>query len=40
MYIENQEQHHINKTFKEEYLEFLKRFQIDYDEKYIFHDPI
>ena len=37
-YIENQEQHHQKKSFKEEYLEFLHKFQIDYDEKYIFGD--
>ena len=39
-YIKNQEQHHAVKTFREEYLEFLKLFEIDYDEKYIFKDPI
>jgi hypothetical protein len=32
----NQKQHHKRKTFKAEYLEFLKKFQIDYDEKYVF----
>ncbi len=35
-YIINQEEHHKNKTFKEEYLEFLIAYKIDYDEKYIF----
>ena len=35
-YILNQENHHLQKTFKEEYLEFLKKFEIDYDEKYLF----
>ena len=35
-YIMNQENHHLQKTFKEEYLEFLKKFEIDYDEKYLF----
>ena len=39
-YFKNQEQHHAVKTFREEYLEFLKLFEIDYDEKYIFKDPI
>ena len=39
-YIENQEKHHATKTFKEEYLEFLQKFEIDYDEKYIFKDLI
>lgn len=35
-YIINQEAHHQKKTFKEEYFEFLKRFEIEYDEKYLF----
>ena len=35
-YIANQEQHHKKKTFKEEYLEFLQKFEIDYDERYLF----
>ena len=39
-YIKNQEQHHAVKNFQEEYLEFLKLFEIDYDERYIFKEPI
>jgi REP element-mobilizing transposase RayT len=35
-YILNQEKHHKQKTFKEEYLEFLKKFDIEYDERYLF----
>jgi REP element-mobilizing transposase RayT len=35
-YIENQEQHHRKKTFKEEYLDFLRKFEVEYDEKYLF----
>ena len=35
-YILNQEKHHKKKTFKEEYLEFLKKFDVEYDEKYVF----
>ncbi len=35
-YILNQEEHHKTKSFKEEYLEFLEKFEIDYDEKYLF----
>jgi len=35
-YILNQEEHHKKKTFREEYLEFLKEFAIEYDEKYLF----
>jgi REP element-mobilizing transposase RayT len=35
-YINNQEQHHEQKTFKDEYIELLQRFNIIYDEKYLF----
>jgi hypothetical protein len=36
-YIENQKQHHANKTFSEECQKFLKDNKIDYDERYIFN---
>ncbi len=39
-YIENQEEHHRKKTFFEEYIELLKAFEIDYDERYIFKNPV
>lgn len=35
-YIKNQEEHHKKKSFKEEYLELLKKFDIEYNEKYLF----
>jgi len=35
-YILNQEAHHKKKTFKEEYLELLKKFEIPHEEKYLF----
>jgi REP element-mobilizing transposase RayT len=35
-YILNQQEHHKKKSFKEEYLEFLNKYAIDYDEKYLF----
>jgi REP element-mobilizing transposase RayT len=35
-YILNQEEHHKKKSFKEEYLDFLKKFDVDYNEKYLF----
>jgi REP element-mobilizing transposase RayT len=35
-YINNQEQHHKEKTFKDEYIELLQKFNIGYDEKYLF----
>ncbi len=39
-YIDNQESHHKKLTFKEEYLDFLKKFEVDYDEKFIFKELI
>ena len=39
-YIPNQESHHKKQTFKEEYLEFLEKFEVPYDERYIFADLI
>ena len=38
-YINNQKEHHKKKTFMEEYKLFLKKFEVDYDEQYIFHEP-
>lgn len=35
-YILNQEEHHRKKTFKQEYLELLKKFEVEYDERYLF----
>jgi putative transposase len=35
-YVLNQEEHHRKQTFKEEYLQFLEKFKIEYDEKYLF----
>ena len=35
-YIENQEEHHRMKTFKEEYLELLEKFEVDYKKHYLF----
>ncbi len=35
-YIQNQESHHQKKTFKEEYIDFLKEFKIEYEDKYLF----
>ena len=39
-YIRNQEMHHHKKSFREEYLDFLKKFGVDYNEEYIFNDLI
>jgi putative transposase len=35
-YILNQEEHHKKKIFKSEYLDLLQKFEIEYDEKYLF----
>ncbi|MFH1563299.1 MAG: IS200/IS605 family transposase [Nitrospirota bacterium] len=35
-YIKNQEEHHHKKTFKEEYLDMLNKFEIEHNEKYLF----
>jgi REP element-mobilizing transposase RayT len=35
-YILNQAQHHKKTTFREEYTNLLKKFSVDYDEKYLF----
>ena len=34
-YIENQEEHHRTKTFQEEFVEFLCRYEIPFDERYL-----
>ena len=39
-YIQNQEVHHKKQTFRDEYLEFLKKFKVEYDEQYIFQDLV
>lgn len=35
-YIANQEIHHKKRTFREEYRALLKKFEIEYDDKYLF----
>ena len=35
-YILNQEEHHKKKSFRDEYLDFLEKFEIEYDPKYLF----
>jgi len=34
-YIANQHKHHRKKSFQEEYLAFLDKFEVDYDERYL-----
>ena len=35
-YIQNQETHHARRTFREEYLEMLEKFNVEYDDRYLF----
>src|SRR5207244_6482397 len=35
-YVKNQAAHHRRKSFQEEYVEFLERHHVSYDERYIF----
>jgi len=35
-YLINQEEHHRNQTFREEYLELLRNFEIPFENKYVF----
>jgi REP element-mobilizing transposase RayT len=35
-YILRQPEHHKKKTFKQEYIEFLQKFDIEYDDQYLF----
>ncbi len=34
-YIENQEEHHRKKTFQKEFKAFLKKYKVEYDERYV-----
>jgi putative transposase len=36
-YIDSQEKHHAKRNFREEFIELLKSFNIDYDERYLFN---
>ena len=35
-YIENQQKHHARKTFREEYVELLEKFNVAYDPRFLF----
>lgn len=37
-YIENQEKHHQSMNFEQEYRMFLKEYNIEYDEQYVWND--
>ena len=35
-YIQNQEKHHATRSFREEYIRFLNRFHVSYEDRYLF----
>ena len=35
-YIENQQKHHAKKSFLDEYTALLDKFEVEYDQRYIF----
>lgn len=35
-YIQNQKEHHRKKSFREEYIEFLKKFEVEFNPSYLF----
>ena len=35
-YIQNQEEHHMKLSFREEYILFLKEYGIEYDQEFLF----
>jgi len=38
-YIENQQEHHSKKSFRDEYTELLETFGVVFDPRYIFKSP-
>jgi REP-associated tyrosine transposase len=36
LYIKNQQKHHLNRSFHDEYVSLLDKFEVPYDERYIF----
>ena len=34
-YIERQDEHHKTRTFQEEYLAFLKKYKVEFDDRYL-----
>jgi putative transposase len=35
-YIQNQQKHHARKSFRDEYIELLEKFDVAYDQRYLF----
>lgn len=36
-YIQNQKEHHKKRPFRKEYIEFLRKFEVEYKEEYLFN---
>jgi REP element-mobilizing transposase RayT len=36
-YIQNQDRHHLRKSFRDEYVEFLRKFNVNYNDQYLFN---
>lgn len=36
-YIQNQKEHHKKKSFREEYIDFLRKFEVEYKDEYLFN---
>ena len=36
-YIQNQKEHHKKKSFREEYIDFLRKFEVKYKDEYLFN---
>lgn len=36
-YIQNQKEHHKKKSFREEYIDFMKKFEVEYKDEYLFN---
>ena len=37
-YVSSQREHHLKQSFRDEYLTFLKLYNVDYDGRYVFTD--
>ena len=37
-YIQQQQEHHRKQTFREEYIDFLEKFQVEYEDGYLFKE--
>jgi len=38
-YVQGQEEHHKRRTFRQEYVSLLRKFRVEYDDKYLFEWP-